>query len=43
VLPTSEAASIYVHSARLSGVVRNVVGPDPDYTRARVSGPGVRP
>jgi oligopeptide transport system substrate-binding protein len=40
VLPTSEAASIYVHSARLSGVVRNVVGPDPDYTRARVSGEG---
>jgi oligopeptide transport system substrate-binding protein len=37
VLPTSEAASVYVHAPRLSGVVRNVVGPDPDYTRARVS------
>jgi oligopeptide transport system substrate-binding protein len=40
VLPTCEAASIYVHSARLSGVVRNVVGPDPDYTRARVADQG---
>lgn len=37
ILPTIEAGSIYVHSARLSGVVRNVVGPDPDYTRARVA------
>jgi oligopeptide transport system substrate-binding protein len=43
VLPTSEAASIYVHSPRLSGIVRNVVGPDPDYTRARISAPGEAP
>ncbi|HSM91704.1 MAG TPA: peptide ABC transporter substrate-binding protein [Anaeromyxobacteraceae bacterium] len=35
-LPKSEAGSIYLVSPRLSGVVRHVVGPDPDYTRARL-------
>ena len=38
ILPMAEAGSIYVTSPRLSGVVRNVVGPDPDFTRARVRG-----
>jgi hypothetical protein len=36
ILPTSEAGSVYVHSKRLTGVIRHVVGPDPDYTRARI-------
>ena len=36
ILPTSEPGSVYVHSPRLSGVVRHVVGPDPDYTHARI-------
>jgi oligopeptide transport system substrate-binding protein len=36
ILPKSEAGSIYVVSPRLVGVVRNVVGPDPDYTHARL-------
>jgi oligopeptide transport system substrate-binding protein len=36
ILPTSETASIYVHSPRLTGIVRHVVGPDPDYSQARI-------
>ena len=36
IVPTSEAGSVYVVSGRLTGVVRHVVGPDPDYTHARV-------
>jgi hypothetical protein len=36
ILPKSEAGSVYVHSAKLSGVVRRAVGTDPDYTHARV-------
>lgn len=36
IMPTSEAGSVYVHSPRLTGVVRHVVGPDPDFTRARI-------
>ena len=36
ILPKAEAASIYVVSPRLTGIVRHVVGPDPDYTRARI-------
>jgi oligopeptide transport system substrate-binding protein len=36
ILPTSEAGSVYVHSPKLTGVVRHVVGPDPDYTHARI-------
>ncbi len=36
ILPTSEAGSVYVHSKRLTGIVRHVVGPDPDYSHARI-------
>ncbi len=36
ILPKSEAGSIYLVSPRLTGVVRHVVGPDPDYTQARL-------
>jgi oligopeptide transport system substrate-binding protein len=36
VLLKSEAAGVYVHSARLTGIVRHVVGPDPDYSQARI-------
>jgi hypothetical protein len=36
ILPKSEAGSVYVHSPKLSGVVRRAVGTDPDYTHARV-------
>jgi oligopeptide transport system substrate-binding protein len=36
ILPTSEAGSVYVVAPRLVGVVRHVVGPDPDYTHARI-------
>jgi oligopeptide transport system substrate-binding protein len=36
ILPTSEAGLVYVHDKRLTGVVRHVVGPDPDYTQARI-------
>jgi oligopeptide transport system substrate-binding protein len=32
-LPMCEQASIYVVSPRVTGIVRHVVGPDPDYTR----------
>ncbi|MBI5440725.1 MAG: peptide ABC transporter substrate-binding protein [Deltaproteobacteria bacterium] len=34
ILPKSETAVIYVVSPRLTGIVRHVVGPDPDYTGA---------
>jgi oligopeptide transport system substrate-binding protein len=36
VLPKSEGGSVYVHSSRLTGVVRRAVGTDPDYTHARL-------
>lgn len=36
ILPKSEGASIYVHSPRVTGIVRHVVGPDPDYSHARI-------
>jgi oligopeptide transport system substrate-binding protein len=36
ILPKSEAGSVYVHSQKLTGVVRRAVGTDPDYTRARL-------
>lgn len=32
VLPTHETTVIYAHNPRVSGIVRHVVGPDPDYT-----------
>ena len=35
-LPTAETGSAYVQHAKLKGVVRRVLGPDPDYTYARV-------
>jgi oligopeptide transport system substrate-binding protein len=38
VLLKSEAGGVYVHSPRLTGIVRHVVGPDPDYSHARVEG-----
>ncbi len=36
ILPKSEAGSVYVHSSKLTGVVRRAVGTDPDYTHARM-------
>jgi oligopeptide transport system substrate-binding protein len=36
ILPKSEAGSVYVHSPKLSGIVRRAVGTDPDYTHARM-------
>jgi oligopeptide transport system substrate-binding protein len=39
VLLKSEAAGVYVHSPRLTGIVRHVVGPDPDYSHARLEAP----
>jgi oligopeptide transport system substrate-binding protein len=36
ILPMSEAARVYVVSPRLVGVVRRVVGTDPDYSSARI-------
>jgi oligopeptide transport system substrate-binding protein len=36
VLPTSEPGRVYIHSAHLTGVVRHMVGADPDFTRARI-------
>jgi oligopeptide transport system substrate-binding protein len=39
VLLKSEAAGVYVHSPRLTGIVRHVVGPDPDYSYARLEDP----
>jgi oligopeptide transport system substrate-binding protein len=36
VLPMAETGSAYVQHARLKGVVRRVLGADPDYTYARV-------
>lgn len=38
ILPTSEGGAVYTRSPRLSGVVRHMVGTDPDYTRARIEG-----
>jgi oligopeptide transport system substrate-binding protein len=39
VLLKSEAAGVYVHSPRITGIVRHVVGPDPDYSHARIVDP----
>lgn len=36
VLPTAETGSAYLQHPRLKGVVRRVIGHDPDYTHARV-------
>jgi oligopeptide transport system substrate-binding protein len=36
ILVKSEAGTVYVHSPRLSGVVRHVVGADPDFVEARI-------
>jgi oligopeptide transport system substrate-binding protein len=36
VLPTVERSTIYAHGRRVTGIVRHVVGPDPDYTSARI-------
>jgi oligopeptide transport system substrate-binding protein len=36
ILPKSEAGSVYVHSPKLTGIVRRAVGTDPDYTHARL-------
>jgi oligopeptide transport system substrate-binding protein len=40
ILPMAEAGSVYLQSPRLSGVVRSVVGTDPDFTRARLGDGG---
>jgi hypothetical protein len=34
-----EAAGLYVHNPRLTGIVRHVIGPDPDYSYARIEEP----
>jgi oligopeptide transport system substrate-binding protein len=39
VLLKFEAAGLYVHSPRLTGIVRHVIGPDPDYSYARIEEP----
>ncbi len=36
VLPMAETGSAYVQHSKLKGVVRRVLGADPDYTYARV-------
>ena len=36
VLPTFERSIVYAHRPHVTGIVRHVVGPDPDYTAARV-------
>ena len=36
VLPTFERTLIYAHQPRVAGIVRHVVGPDPDFTFATV-------
>jgi oligopeptide transport system substrate-binding protein len=38
ILPTSEAGAVYVVSPRVTGIVRHMVGTDPDFTRARIVG-----
>jgi hypothetical protein len=35
-LPTHETAIVYAHHPRVSGIVRHVSGPDPDFTFATV-------
>lgn len=40
ILPTSEGGAVYTLSPRLSGVVRHMVGTDPDFTRARLADGG---
>jgi oligopeptide transport system substrate-binding protein len=39
VLLKSEAAGLYVHAPRVTGIVRHVVGPDPDFSYARIEEP----
>ena len=36
VLPMAETGSAYLQAPKLRGVLRNIFGPDPDYTHARV-------
>ena len=36
VLPMAETGSAYLQAPKLRGVLRNIFGPDPDYTYARV-------
>jgi oligopeptide transport system substrate-binding protein len=36
VIPMAETGSAYLQHPKLRGVVRRVIGPDPDYSRARV-------
>ncbi len=36
IIPSFERAVIWVHSRRVTGIVRHVLGPDPDYTFASV-------
>jgi len=37
ILPQYERGSVYVQHPKLKGVVRNIIGTDPDYTHARVA------
>jgi oligopeptide transport system substrate-binding protein len=36
IIPTFERAVIWVHAPRVSGIVRHVLGPDPDFTFATI-------
>jgi oligopeptide transport system substrate-binding protein len=38
ILPNYESGVVFVRDARLKGVVRRTVGPDPDYTNAYIDG-----
>ena len=38
IVPSYERGLVYVRNARLKGIVRRVVGADPDYTNARIEG-----
>jgi oligopeptide transport system substrate-binding protein len=39
VLLKTEAGGVYVHSPRLTGIVRHQIGPDPDWSHARIEEP----
>ncbi len=38
IIPSYERGVVYVRNPRLNGVVRRVVGADPDYTNAYIEG-----
>jgi oligopeptide transport system substrate-binding protein len=38
IIPSYERGLVYVRNPRLNGIVRRVVGADPDYTNAYIEG-----